>query len=88
MQNVLDRFISAYEFNANQGDMSSVIAQFADTFIAAGPSGSKAIRGSDFQPALALRKLAFNKAGLTTCKLVSSRQTVLGERFAVLDTRW
>ena len=87
-QDALDRFISTFERNANHCAPSTVVAQFADTFIAAGPSGSMAVRASDFASALAMRKQLFAKAGCKSSKLVSKKETLLGDRFAVLDTCW
>jgi hypothetical protein len=84
----LDRFISTFEHNANQDDPAVVVSQFADTFIAAGPAGSMAVRASDFQQALVLRKLVFEKAGRKSSRLISKKETLLGDRFAVLDTHW
>lgn len=87
-QDALDRFIANFGHNANHGSPSAVVAQFADTFIAAGPSGSMAVRASDFASALAMRKQLFAKAGYKSSKLVSKKETLLGDRFAVLDTCW
>ena len=87
-QDALDRFIANFGHNANHGSPSAVVAQFADTFIAAGPSGSMAVRASDFASALAMRKQVFAKAGYKSSKLVSKKETLLSDRFAVLDTCW
>jgi hypothetical protein len=87
-QDALDRFLATFEHNANQGAPGAVAAQFAGTFIAAGPAGPMAVRASDFQQALVLRKLAFEKAGCKSSKLISKKETLLGDRFAVLDTYW
>ncbi len=87
-QDALDRFLATFEHNANHGDPAAVAAQFADTFLAAGPAGSMAVRTSDFQQALVLRKLVFEKAGCKSSKLISKKETLLGDRFAVLDTYW
>jgi len=84
----IGQFLSTFEANANSGDMAASAAQFADNFIAAGPDGAKTVHASDFPKALEMRKKFFDKAGCKSSKLISQKQTGIGDRYVLVDTRW
>jgi hypothetical protein len=87
-QDALDQFLLTYERNAANVHPEAVAAQFADSFIAAGPEGSAIISGKLFAQKLPQRKELFQRAGHRSSRLVSRRDIPIGDRYVVVDTRW
>jgi len=87
-QTALERFFELYENNANGGDIAALSAQFADGFLAAGPQGAKAVRASDFAPALLKRKQLFESLGCKSAALLSLQPTALDDRYTLARTQW
>jgi len=84
----LDQFMATYERNTASDDPAAVVAQFADTFLAAGPDGSVVIPAAAFAQKLPLRKQHFDNAGLRFTRLIARRDTPIGERYVLVDTQW
>jgi hypothetical protein len=80
--------MSTFERNTANDDAAIVAAQFADTFLAAGPGGAIMVPAVAFAQKLPDRKRIFDAAGLQSSKLVSSRDTRLGDRYVLVDTKW
>jgi hypothetical protein len=87
-QQALDQFIVTFERNTSSTDFAAVVSQFADTFIAAGPTGSSLVPAAAFAQTLPSRKQYFDKARRRQSTLVSRRDTHIGERYALVDTQW
>lgn len=84
----IEPFFRAFESKNNAGNMTDLAALFADTFMAAGPQGTQAVRASDFALALPKRKQLFDKLGCRSTALVSVHETPLDTRFVMAGTRW
>jgi hypothetical protein len=87
-QETLDRFLQAYEQNTNNSDTSAAAAQFADTFVAAGPDGPVMVPAALFARSLPARKQQLEKAGLRQSKLIARSDTPISERYVLVRTQW
>ena len=84
----IESFMRDYERNSASPDLSAVVAQFADPFLAAGPEGAKVISVPAFAAALPLRRQLFDRSGCQSAKLVSLQSIPLGPRFTLARTTW
>ena len=84
----VEAFFRQFELNNNRSDFSAAVAQFADTFMAAGPQGAQCVKASDFVLALPKRKQLFESFGCHSMQLVSVDAHSLGERYSMAHTRW
>ncbi|HEX4283840.1 MAG TPA: hypothetical protein VHZ28_02030 [Terracidiphilus sp.] len=84
----VETFFRSFESNNNKHDFSASVAQFADTFMAAGPQGAQCVKASDFALALPKRKQLFSSFGCESMKLVSVDPRSLDDRYALAHTRW
>jgi hypothetical protein len=82
------RFLQSYEANTTLGDIPALLTQFADPFMAAGPTGVQCLRAADFASELPKRLKLFAGLGAQPSKLVSCQETRLDERFTMAETRW
>ena len=84
----IEQFLRAFESTGNPDEAASQASQFAETFLVAGPDGSRAIRASDFALALPRRRKMFEEWGLRATRLDSVSVTNLNERYAMAEARW
>lgn len=84
----LAAFFATFQHNTAHGSAADTLAQFADTFLAAGPDGAKAVPASLFAPAIAKRKELFDRLGCRSTELVSLEETTLDARYTLARTRW
>jgi hypothetical protein len=84
----LANFLQAYETNSSTGNVTALLTQFADPFMAAGPTGVQCLRAADMAAALPKRLQLFAGLGAQPSKLVSCQETRLDERFIMAETRW
>ena len=84
----LTSFFATFQQNSDHGTQAEALAQFAETFLAAGPDGAKAVPATLFGPALAKRKELFTRLGSRGSELVSLVETPLGARYTLARTRW
>jgi hypothetical protein len=87
-QESLDRFISSYERNTTNNDLTAVVNQFADPFLAAGPDGSIIVPAAGFAQKLPSRKQYLEEAGLCSSKLIARRDTAVSDRYVLVSTEW
>ncbi|AXC11448.1 hypothetical protein ACPOL_2124 [Acidisarcina polymorpha] len=87
-QEALDSFLSTFERNTTSSDPAVVIAQFAETFLAAGPAGSTLVPAATFAQMLPSRRQYFEKAGLRASQLIARHDMQIGERYVLVDTQW
>ena len=85
---VIERFFRTFEANSNTTDTAAAVLQFADVFIAAGPSGAQAVKASDFALALPKRRQFFDSLGCRSTRLVSLRVNPVDSRYVLAETRW
>jgi hypothetical protein len=85
----VEAFLRRFELNNNKSDFSAAVSQFADTFLAAGPSrGAVCSRAGDFALALPKRKQLFEGFGCHSMQLVSVDAHSLGDRYSIAHTQW
>jgi hypothetical protein len=84
----LAAFFATFQHNTAHGTEADTLAQFANTFLAAGPDGAKTVPAALFAPALAKRKELFDKLGCRSTELVSLDETPLDTRYTLARTRW
>ena len=88
MKTEIEQFFRDFEANDNAEHIDAIVAQFADTFLFAGPDGSQAVRTHDFARALPKRKQFFKQLGCISTELQSVAPVKLGERYVLASTRW
>jgi len=84
----LAAFFATFQHNSAHGSEADTLAQFAGTFLAAGPDGAKPVPAALFAPALARRKQLFEKLGHRSTELVSLDESPLDARYTLARTRW
>ena len=82
------RFIEDFARNSREGKGAELIAQLGESFLFAGAQGCQWVRAGDFALALPKRKEIFEAAGHRWTELVDAEETWLGERYALVRTRW
>ena len=82
------RFMQTFARNSAEGNGAELVAQFADSFLYAGPAGNKWVRAGDFALALPKRKQVFEQAGHRSTELIDAQEFWLGERYVLVRTRW
>jgi hypothetical protein len=84
----IERLFETFESNNSTGDIPTIVSQFADPFMAAGPNGSTCVRAADFALALPKRKQLFESLGSKSTTLVSLDESPLDARYVLAKTRW
>lgn len=85
----IQAFFQRYDQLTREGNIPELVAQFAETFLAADPGGARPVRAADFALALPRRKQLFDKiGGCHSTELVSVEETRLDDRYALARTRW
>jgi len=84
----IQQFFREFEHNSHLADIAASVSQFADVFMAAGPTGAIAVRAGDFAQALPKRKQLFDRLGCRSTALENMRQTRLDERYTLVETEW
>lgn len=84
----LIRFIEAFAKNSANRDFAASAAQFADSFLAAGPAGAQCVRAADFALALPRRAELFDSLGRKSTDLIAVRDFWLDDRYAIAHTTW
>ena len=81
-------FLRGFERTDERGDVAALAACYADTFLVAGPDGTRAVRREDFALALPKREKMFDEMGCRSTKLGSAVVTRLDDRYAMAETTW
>ena len=84
----LQHFLSTYAQHSAAGNIPALVAQFAETFLVAGPTGSQCIRSSDFARALPRRTELFASLGCQPAELIAVEESPLDNRYALVRTTW
>ena len=84
----IEDFLRAFEHTDNRREINELVSQFADTFLVAGPDGSRAIKVSDFVLALPKRQEMFDRMGCRSTKLATVAVTKLDDRYAMAEAKW
>jgi hypothetical protein len=81
-------FLEEFEANANVGSPEEIVTQFADVFMAADPSGARAVPCSVLLMAIPQRRKLLESVGSSVTTLASVKETKLDDRYVLLETRW
>lgn len=81
-------FFHLYNQHANQNEIDALVAQFAATFLVAGPQGASCVRSQDFALVLPKRKQLFDSLGCHSTELVRIEVDPLNERYCIARTGW
>ena len=84
----IEEFLKSFEHTDKPREVDSLVSQFADTFLVAGPDGSRAVKASDFALALPKRQEMFDKMGCRSTKLATATVTNLDDRYAMAEAKW
>lgn len=84
----LQQFLASFARHSEDDDPATVVAHFADTFLAAGPEGARPVRSADFPLILARRKQLFRELGHQSSTLLSVSATPLDARYVLAATQW
>ena len=84
----IEEFLKTFEHTDNRRNIDALVSLFADTFLVAGPSGSRAVKASDFALALPKRQEMFDKMGCRSTKLATATVTKLDDRYVMAQTKW
>ena len=86
--NTVEVFLRDYARHTDEGNVPELIACFAETFVAGGPQGAKAVRASDFALALPKRYQLFAQMGCRRTELIGVEEHRLDARYVSARTRW
>jgi len=81
-------FFRAIEHETITGNFPALAERFAETFVAASPSGAKVAQRSVFAQVLPARKEQFDKVRSRSTQLISLEATALDARYTLAGTRW
>lgn len=84
----VEHFLHDYARHSDEGNVPELTACFAETFIAGGPPGAKAVRASDFGLALPKRYQMFAQMGCKRTELIGVEESRLDARYISARTRW
>jgi hypothetical protein len=88
MQVTTEEFLCSFEQYSNSIDVDGFSTLFAESFLAAGPQGSRYLRTSDFLQFLPKRHETLAALGSSTAHLVSPSETRLGDKPLLVTTEW
>ena len=84
----LQQFLSAYAQHTAASNIPALVAQFADTFLFAGPTGAQCVHSADFARALPRRVELFASLGCQPAELISLEESPVDTRYALVRTTW
>ena len=84
----METFFQDFEHNSNLSETGTVISQFAEAFLVAGPQGPQVVPAHAFALALPRRKKQFAEMGCESTDLISLRETKLGNHYVMAETEW
>ena len=86
--NTVEVFLREYARHADASNVPALAACFAETFVAGGRQGAKAVRASDFGLALPKRYQMFQQMGCRRTELIGIKEQRLDARYVSARTRW
>lgn len=84
----LTQFIESYAHHTATRDFTALVAQFAETFLVAGPTGARSMRAADFARALPGRAELFDSLGCRSAQLIAAQPSWVDTRYALVRTTW
>lgn len=84
----LIQFIESFAHHSATRDFAGTVAQFAESFLVAGPAGAQCIRAADFGRALPCRAELFDSLGRESTELIEVQDSWIDARYAVARTIW
>ena len=88
LTNAIESFFKSIEDKTAMGNIPDLAEHFSETFLAAGPNGSRIGQRAAFAQGLPERKQIFDKLGCRSTRLVSLETTSLDARYTMAKTRW
>ena len=88
MSGAIEAFFREYEKHTNLADGERLASQFADTFVAADPSGARVVQAADLRAAISRRQQLFASLGCRATILASLRETKLDDRYVMVRAEW
>ena len=86
--NSIERFFQELEQETISGNFPALAERFSETFLSAGPNGSKIAQRSLFAQSVPARKQQIEKMGDNSTKLISLETTKIDARYTLAKTRW
>lgn len=81
-------FFEAFQRHNSAEDLDAVVSQYADPFLHADPSGTRAVRIADLKAALPKRKALFKSIGSKSTTLLSFEEQELDQLHVLVLTKW
>ncbi|HLK51773.1 MAG TPA: nuclear transport factor 2 family protein [Bryobacteraceae bacterium] len=81
-------FFEAFQRNNSADDIDAVVSQYADPFLHADPSGTRAVRTSDLKAALPKRKALLRSIGSKSTTLLSFEEQELDPLHVLVRAQW
>jgi hypothetical protein len=88
IKTAVEDFMREYARHSDEGDVAALAMCFAETFVAGGSQGAKAVRASDFALALPKRITLFAQMGCRRTELVRMETQQMDARYVWARTRW
>jgi len=88
LSEAIETFFREYEKNTNLADAERLASQFADTFMAADPSGARVVQAADLRAAISRRQQLFASLGCRSTTLLSLHETKMDDRHVMVRTEW
>jgi hypothetical protein len=84
----LTRFIHSFAHHTATRNLPAIVEHFADTFLAAGPTGANCVRAANFALALPRRADLFASLGCEPAELIHVQPFPIDDRYALVRTTW
>jgi hypothetical protein len=84
----LTQFVESYALHSANRDFNALVAQFAETFVVAGPAGAHCVGAADFLRVLPKRVELFASLGCQSSELIDMQNSWLDSRYAHVRTTW
>jgi hypothetical protein len=88
VKTAVEQFLQNYADLSDRGDVSGLVACFADVFVAGGPQGAQGVRAGDFALALPKRYEMFARMGCRKTELIGIEETRIDARYVWVRTWW
>jgi hypothetical protein len=82
------QFVESYALHSANRDFNALVAQFAETFLVAGPAGAHCVGAADFLRVLPKRVELFASLGCQSSELIDMQNSWLDSRYAHVRTTW
>jgi len=81
-------FFDTYESNIRGSDPATMAAQYAESFVFAGPQGAQAVKRDDFVKVLPKRQGFFKSIGLRSSIVIALEEAGFDNRCVLVKAQW